>query len=411
MSGFDGDKSTFDVACSRSDMTGAKAKLDAANALLLDPAWCEKHPVGKAMIIGSFAPAAQAAIIDCMEGSTELSGCERINLADVEDAGPGLDPAAASLLAYRDAFTVLVSEPKAGKTSLCAAAAIGLSKGEDWLTGEDVPGGPKRTLWLRKGRESSKERVRRSFHEFGGKGVVERRDVELYDDFPIKAVAKHVEKNPPENVGLVVVDAIGWFLPEPVTADGNMENNSAAAHAVFSRIDDIRKACGDGVPAVVIHHAKRNTNPGEHIFRGSGAFHGDADLLVEMTRAGQATKAELKYSGRTGLPRGVRVLDLRGKPGRHRYEHVKEEPSEKKNRWDEAVKAVLADASPPKMLLLENRRQVAAKLGTSLEGGAKRSYRAAVERLRKAKVVDVDGPTTDLESVRTSIWLVETKAA
>lgn len=180
-----------------------------------------------------------------------------------------------------EGLTLLVANPKVGKSTLILQAAVALAGGGEFW-GEVVPAGKALLIDL----ETNERRLRRKLDEAGVTGLVA--GTLLYaTDWPkgmpgIDAIATALDENP--EIRLVVIDTLQRFRD----SGAGVGRNAYAAD--YDALAPLQKMCRDrpGLAIVVVHHKRKAATDDDPInsINGSAAIAGAADGIWILSRKG-----------------------------------------------------------------------------------------------------------------------------
>jgi hypothetical protein len=205
---------------------------------------------------------------------TLMTASPRFPALDLDQLAQTTDPRVRWLwhgyLAAGD-ITLLTSQWKAGKTTLVAMlldrmkaggtlAELPVAPGRAVVVSEEKP-----ALWFaREARFQLRGHARFICQPFRGKPTQEEW-LGLLDDL----LAQHRA----QPIDLVVIDTLASFLP------GRSENDAAI---LMQALVPVRALANAGPAVLLVHHPRKMPAAAGHAARGSGAFGGFVDTLVEM---------------------------------------------------------------------------------------------------------------------------------
>ena len=370
-------------------------RVRAAQQVVVSPEWANTPPITREAILSTFRPNIRSMLEADAEAGGDAAAKPFIPLSAGDDDDDGKWKRVGSLLAFAGQSTVLSAPGKAGKTTMCAALAVGVAEGRDWLTNEEAP--PADVLWLAAPGESNRADVRltclatgcrpaaldRIFvHEGGAGGVRERVAAGLIPDLK-----------------LVVADSMRGFLPAGAE---NLENDSGAVRRIWRMMDEIRAAAGNGAALVAIHHTRRQRGEDGKLTRGSGDWLATFGNIVEMTQ--ESGGRRLSFDSRESGPSGSRLITRFGRPGRKRYKLDNQPAQTAPDKYEDAALAAAVEAGPDGIGLSALKKTVADALGLKARGGkTSAQFKSAILRLVEAGKLRAVGPLHGHESKRTIV--------
>jgi hypothetical protein len=179
-----------------------------------------------------------------------------------------------------EGLTLLVANPKVGKSTLILQAAVALAGGGVFW-GEDVPQGKALMIDL----ETNERRLRRKLVDAGASELPD--GALMYStDWPkgaagVDAIAELLDSNP--EIRLVVIDTLQRFR------DSSAGAGRSAYAADYDALAPLQKMCRDrpGLAVVAVHHKRKaaSDDPIDSI-NGSAAIAGAADGIWILSRKG-----------------------------------------------------------------------------------------------------------------------------
>jgi hypothetical protein len=171
----------------------------------------------------------------------------------------------------RGGITLLVSQWKAGKTTLVAALLSRLRKGGSFI-GRTLQSGTALVI----SEESEQQWLERSGRTEFGPGIQwlcrpfkGRPRADEWEELIDYVLAEHEKKK----LDLVVIDPLASFLA------GRSESNAVTVLDALLPLQRLTKA---GIAVLVLHHPRKGESPAGQAARGSGALTSHVDIVVEM---------------------------------------------------------------------------------------------------------------------------------
>ena len=333
-------------------------------------------------------------------------------LRDFGKVSPGI-PAVAGKVVFEGSKTLLVGDPKVGKTTLAVAVAAGVVSGRDWLTGEARDPGV--VLWIGGANESSGESLVRAVEEC--RPVPDERVLDggivYHEATTSEWVTETLEKQPNPGLKLIVVDTMRALMTSSGDATKSAENSSGEVRALFDEIDEWRRLA-PAVGILLIHHGAKADAPRGKKARGSGDYTASVDYVLEMEATGKYSR-EMFSVGRPGTPRGVWHIER--KPDEGYVESKRPQAAKTAKKGEKARRTpnghAVDDAADIIRGLMKPGEEVPqtelrARYRTArgyavLEGRHHKTFIQAVEKLRDQGFLAYDGQLSGTGSKQTSI--------
>jgi hypothetical protein len=207
----------------------------------------------------------------------------------------------------RGGITLLVSQWKAGKTTLVAALLFRLCKGGSFI-GRTLQSGTALVI----SEESEQQWLERSGRTEFGPGIQwlcrpfqGRPRADEWEELIDYVLAEHEKKK----LDLVVIDPLASFLA------GRSESNAVTVLDALLPLQRLTKA---GIAVLVLHHPRKGESAPGQAARGSGALTSHVDIIIEMHWFARAHEDDrrrrlLSFSRHDATPRRLLIeLDAAG---------------------------------------------------------------------------------------------------
>jgi hypothetical protein len=170
------------------------------------------------------------------------------------------------------AVTIIAGKPKAGKSTLAFALADALAQRAPTFLGREVAGGP--VVYV------SEETAGTLVHKLAAVDGLRVLPRDLAWPKPGWETLIAVAVAEARRVGAVVlvIDTLAYWAAMP----GDREKDAGAAQAVMQPLLD---AAGEGFAVLLVMHQRKGGGEDGEGLRGSGAFAGAADIVIELERA------------------------------------------------------------------------------------------------------------------------------